>query len=62
MANCQFYIDGHAIGLLYYFLDISCVFEVFYWKKEDKAENCQLLITHLSGVNSFLDNAIKQPK
>ena len=62
MANCQFYVDGHAIGLLYYFLDISCVFEVFYWKKEDKVENCQLLITHLSGVNSFSDNAIKQPK
>ena len=62
MANCQFYVDGHAIGLLYYFLDISCVFEVFYWKKEDKVENCQLLITHLSGVNSFLDNAVKQPK
>lgn len=62
MANCQFYFDGHAIGLLYYFLDISCVFEVFYWKKEDKVENCQLLITYLSGVNSFLDNAIKQPK
>ena len=49
--------------LVYYtiFL-IFHVFEVFYWKKEDKAENCQLLITHLSGVNSFLDNAIKQPK
>lgn len=48
----------HAGGLLYYFLDISCMFEVFYWKKEDKAEHCQLPITHLSGVNSFSDNAI----
>ena len=31
-------------------------------EKEDKAENCQLPITYLSGVNSFSDNAIKQPK
>jgi len=31
-------------------------------KKEDKAENCQCPITHLSGVNSFSGNAIKQPK
>ena len=47
MANYwQFFIDGHAGGLLYYFLDISCMFEVFYWKRKTKLKivNFQLPI------------------
>ena len=40
------------------FYKFSCRFEIFYCKKEDRAENCQFSITHLSGVNSFSDSAI----
>ena len=54
------------MGMLMVYYTIFLIFHAclkFYTEKqEDKAENCQLPITHLSGVNSFSDNAIKQPK
>ena len=62
MAMCWlFSINGHD-GLLYYFLDIIFLIFMQVWtfllQKGRQSWKLSVFITHLSGVNSFSDNAI----
>ena len=67
MAMCWlFSINGRDGGFLYYFLNIIFLIFMQVWnfllQKGRQSWKLSVFITHLSGVNSFSDNAIKQPK